>query len=495
MSQPLLRILLLGSGGRESALAWKLDQSSLVEKIYVLPGNGGTATSSKDPLSKIANISLSVENDYPYLVSIARHLSINFVIPSTNTHIVNGLESHFREAGIPCFGPTKLAAQIEGSKVFAKDFMRRHHIPTAKYRAFSTYEDAVLHMHSLKKHNNFVIKASGLGSRKGVILPSSKGDALEALQSIMVDKVFGSAGDEVIIEDRLFGYEISLLTFSDGIAFSSLSPAQGIFEKNLGPNKGGIGCYAPCISTPRALLEQIDITILAPTFDGLRCEGIPFAGILCTRLMITCEGPKVLDYKARFGDPETQTLLPLLSRDTDLAEAMRACMDSRLDQVSIQISGYKSSVTVTMASEGYPGPCITGFPITFDERKMRPGLDGTRRFFHAGTQVASDDILRTTGGRVMCVNGTSRTLAEARRIAYAGVGIVEFEGAFWRKDIAGTEEDEGLGRRNSGRSNSSSSSISSSSSSKDTSDSKGSARKDSTSSAVSSADSILLEKL
>ena len=444
MSQPLLRILLLGSGGRESALAWKLEQSPLIEKIYVLPGNGGTE--AKDSSSRIVNISLAVETDYAYIVKIAEHLKINFVIPGTDIHVVNGIESFFHAAKIPCFGPTKLAAQIEGSKAFAKDFMECHHIPTAKYRTFSTYNAAESYINSLKRHDDIVIKASGLSNGTGLMLPTTKDDALLALQSIMVDNLWSSDGSTTIIEERLEGHEFSLLTFSDGITFKSLPPAQAykhIGENGHSPNIGGIGCYAPCTDiVSRDLLDQIDITILGPTFDGLRSEGIPFAGMLFTSIIITPDGPKVLDYNAHFGDPEAQTLLPLLSSDTDLAEVMLACTNSRLDQVPLYTSSHKSSVTIVMASAGYPGPYLQGLPITIDENKMRPGLSGTKRLFHAGTQVGDDGILRTHGGKVMCVNATGRSLEEARRCAYAGVRTVMFDGAVWRRDVAGTESGE-----------------------------------------------------
>ncbi|KAI9870253.1 MAG: Bifunctional purine biosynthetic protein ade1, partial [Pleopsidium flavum] len=313
-----LRILLIGNGGREHALAWRLSQSPRVDVIYVAPGNGGTASGS---LRNVSNISSPKADDFQGLMIFAKEHNVNLVVPGPEAPIVDGIERYVRAAGIRCFGPTKAAARMEGSKAFSKDFMARHRIPTAEYENFNDYEAAKKYLDSLK--HNVVLKASGLAAGKGVIIPSSKQEAHDALKNIMLKKEFGAAGNEVVIEEYLEGEELSFLTFSDGYTIKSLPPAQDhkrIFDGDEGPNTGGMGCYAPTKIASKALIDEVHRTILQPTIDGMRKEGFPFVGILFTGLMVTNSGPKTLEYNVRFGDPETQTLLPLMSADTDLAE-------------------------------------------------------------------------------------------------------------------------------------------------------------------------------
>ncbi|KAI9824988.1 MAG: Bifunctional purine biosynthetic protein ade1 [Sarea resinae] len=420
-----LRILIVGNGGREHALAWKLNQSPRVDVIYVVPGNGGTASG----LDKVANVDDVRPDDYPGLVSLARKHGINLVVPGPEAPLVDGIEGYFRAVGIRCFGPSKAAAQMEGSKTFSKDFMSRHRIPTAEYTNFSNYDAAKEYLDAVQ--HNVVIKASGLAAGKGVIIPTTKREAHDALKEIMLDHEFGSAGDEVVIEEFLEGDELSILTFSDGYTIRSLPPAQDhkrIFDGDQGPNTGGMGCYAPTTIASGTLIEEINRTILQPTVDGMRKEATPFVGVLFTGLMITKSGPKVLEYNVRFGDPETQTLLPLLSKETDLAEVMLACTEHWLDAVSLQIEP-KFAATVVVAAGGYPGSYAKGTRIELGKVNKNAAL------FHAGTTLVGS-TLKTSGGRVIASSATADDLKTAVEKAYKGVDAISFDKMQYRKDIA-----------------------------------------------------------
>ncbi|CAG8537459.1 281_t:CDS:10 [Ambispora gerdemannii] len=404
-----LRILLVGSGGREHALAWKLAQSPLVETIYVSPGNGGTAKR----LNKVSNVNIGV-SDFSKLTEFALNNHVNFVIPGPEQPLVEGIQS---------------AAVMEGSKTFSKNFMKKHNIPTAAYKNFSDYEKAKAYLNSIS--HKIVIKASGLAGGKGVLIPTNKQEALEALKELMVDRAFGSAGDEVVIEEFLEGQELSVLSFSDGYTIIPLPPAQDhkrIFDGDLGPNTGGMGCYCPTpIATPE-LITEIKNTILMPTISGMRRDGFPFVGMLFTGLMITSSGPKVLEYNVRFGDPETEAVLPLLSDDTDLAEIMLACTEGRLDSVHISTKpGF--AATVIIAAGGYPGKYSKGKEITI--HNIAPDT----LIFHAGTSILNDKLV-TSGGRVLAVSGVASTLREAVDNVYETVKLINFENLFYRNDIA-----------------------------------------------------------
>lgn len=336
---------------------------------------------------------------------------------------------------------------MEGSKAFAKDFMKRHQIPTAQYENFTDYEAARKYLDSV--NHDVVIKASGLAAGKGVIIPTSKEEAHAALREVMLDHQFGAAGDEVVIEEYLEGDELSILTFSDGYTIKSLPPAQDhkrVFDGDKGPNTGGMGCYAPTRIASKEVLEEIDRVIVQPTINGMRREGscvyltfspsnltfdklgFPFVGILFTGLMMTKNGPKVLEYNVRGGDPETQTILPLLSDDTDLAEVMVACTEHWLDGVTIKVEP-KFSTTVIAVAEGYPGSYAKGRPITLD------AVPEDTMVFHAGTTLV-DNVLKTSGGRVIAATAVASTLEEAVRKSYVGISTIHFEGMFYRKDIA-----------------------------------------------------------
>ncbi|RDW70214.1 hypothetical protein BP5796_08611 [Coleophoma crateriformis] len=419
-----IRILLVGNGGREHTLAWKLAQSPRVESIIAVPGNGGTST-----CPKVTNNETVKADDYPGLVALAKKHNVNLVVPGPEAPLVDGIEGFFREAGIRCYGPSKSAARMEGSKTFSKDFMKKHNIPTAAYENFSDYEAARKYLDTI--NHNVVIKASGLAAGKGVIIPTTKEEAQEALKEIMLQKEFGTAGDEVVIEEFLEGDELSILSFSDGYTIRSLPPAQDhkrIFDGDQGPNTGGMGCYAPTNIATKELVEEIERTILQPTIDGMRKDRFPFIGTLFTGLMITKNGPKCLEYNVRFGDPETQTLLPLLSKSTDLAEIMIACTEGWLDAVSVEVDA-KSSATVVVAAGGYPGNYAKGTPMQVD----LPAAD--TNIFHAGT-VIKDGQLQQSGGRVIAAQAVAENLEEAVKKAYVGVNCIKFDNMFFRKDIA-----------------------------------------------------------
>ncbi|KAI2642612.1 phosphoribosylamine--glycine ligase [Xylaria nigripes] len=425
LSSNPLRVLLIGNGGREHAIAWKLSQSPLVESIIAVPGNGGTATCPKTT----NNTSVSAE-DFPALLDLARKSNINFIVPGPEAPLVAGAVDFFQDAGIKCFGPSKAAAHMEGSKTFSKDFMKKHNIPTAAYENFSDYEKARQYLDSVQ--HNVVIKASGLAAGKGVIIPATKDEAHKALKEIMQNKEFGSAGDEVVIEEFLTGDELSILTFSDGYSIKSLPPAQDhkrVGDGDTGLNTGGMGCYAPTnIATPQ-LVAQIDREIIQPTIDGMRKDEMPFKGILFTGLMITSSGPKVLEYNVRFGDPETQTVLPLLSDETDLAKIMLACSNGYLDSVSIKVKD-EFSTTVVVAAGGYPESYAKGDEITVQTPPSGVNI------FHAGTKLV-DGKLQTAGGRVIAASATaSQSLRAAVDKAYEGVKHIQFKNMYYRKDIA-----------------------------------------------------------
>ena len=421
-----LKVLLIGNGGREHALAWKLAQSSRIETIFAVPGNGGTAT-----LPKTQNVTSVSASDFPALVQFAQSNGVNLVVPGPEQPLVDGVEGFFRAAGIPCFGPSKEAARLEGSKTYSKDFMKKYNVPTAAYENFSDFDKACAYVDSV--NHDIVIKATGLAAGKGVILPQTKEEAKEALKQIMVDKAFGDAGSEVVIEELLLGDELSVLTFCDGYSFRSLPLAQDhkrIFDGDQGPNTGGMGCYAPTNITTKELTDKIDKEILEPTFQGMRREKQPFRGVLFTGLMITPNGPKVLEYNVRFGDPETQTVLPLLSAETDLAEIMLACANGYLDNINITVEP-KFSATVVLAAGGYPGSYAKGTPMAV----TTPPAGST--IFHAGT-VLDGTQLKTSGGRVIAINSVSDSLRSAVDASYAALAanVISFEGAFFRKDIA-----------------------------------------------------------
>ncbi|KAL5535781.1 ADE57 [Sanghuangporus sanghuang] len=419
-----LTILLVGAGGREHALAWKLVQSPIVEKIFAAPGNGGTAQ-----LEKTNNIDISTGPDFTALVNFAVQNNVNLVVPGPEQPLVDGIESAFRKVGIPVFGPSAKAATMEGSKAFSKDFMARHNIPTANYKTFSAsqFDEAAEYVKTCGFQ--VVLKADGLAGGKGVLIPQTIDEAIAGLRDIMVSNVFGKAGSQVVIEEYLTGAELSILAFCDGYTVVPLPAAQDhkrVGDGDTGPNTGGMGAYAPApVATPQ-IMERIMREILQPTIDGMRREGFPFVGLLFTGLMLTESGPKVLEYNVRFGDPETEAVLLLL--ESDLASILLACVERRLDSVEVKIRpGFAASVVI--ASEGYPGSYAKGKRIEIGD--VPSGI----QVFHAGTSQKDGNVV-TSGGRVLVVSAAAPSVKEAVDLAYKGVKKISFEGAYYRKDIA-----------------------------------------------------------
>ncbi|KZT36603.1 phosphoribosylamine--glycine ligase [Sistotremastrum suecicum HHB10207 ss-3] len=420
-----LRILLIGAGGREHALAWKLSRSSLVEHIYVAPGNGGTGQETK-----CSNVNISA-SDFPELVAFAFEKNVNLVLPGPEQPLVDGVESAFRAVGIPVFGPTEKAARMEGSKAFAKDFMARHSIPTAQFRVFKStqYEEAVKYVQTCG--HPVVLKASGLAAGKGVLIPQSIDETIDGLRQIMKDAVFGQAGSEVVIEEFLTGPELSVLAFSDGYTIRALPAAQDhkrIGENDTGPNTGGMGAYSPAPVATSAVMNQIMKEALQPTIDGMRKDGFPFVGLLFSGFILSPSGPRLLEYNVRFGDPETEALMLLLDESTDLAAILLASVEHRLDFVDINIRP-GVAVSVVLASQGYPGSYPKGKAIEISS--VPEGVV----VFHAGTDVKSGQLV-TSGGRVIAVSAYGENLRQALDLAYAGVDAVKFEGKTYRRDIA-----------------------------------------------------------
>lgn len=424
-----LNILVLGNGGREHALVWKLAQSASVSTIYVAPGNGGTAT--VENVVNVPELSPSPEN-FSALKEFVLEKNIGLVVPGPEQPLVDGITQVFQSIGIPVFGPSAKAAIFEGSKTFSKDFMQKHNIPTARYANFDDYEAAKAYLE--KVDYQVVLKADGIAAGKGVLIPTTQEEAQEALKIIMVERQFGDAGKSVVIEEFLEGDEISILTISDGYSYFNLPPAQDhkrIGENDTGLNTGGMGAYAPApVATPK-LLEQIDKTIVKPSIDGMRKDKLPFVGVLFTGIILTKNGPKVLEYNVRFGDPETQTVLPLLTEDTDLAQVFLAAAEHRLDSVDIKIKDNCYATTVVLAAGGYPESYKKGDEITVDSSKIPTDT----YIFHAGTKSDNGKVY-TNGGRVIASSAVAPTLKEAVDKAYEGVESVQFSNRYFRKDIA-----------------------------------------------------------
>lgn len=407
----------MGSGGREHALAWKVAQSPRLTALFVAPGNAGTAA---------YNIDIAAD-ETERMVAFATEQQLDLVIIGPEVPLAAGLADALGSAGIKVFGPSRAAAEIESSKAFSKAFMLRHHIPTARFATFTDHDTAREHLSTVDYP--VVIKASGLAAGKGVVIPSTANEALEALAAIMLDHEFGSAGDEVIIEERLCGEEVSLLCFTDGVALAAMPPAQDhkrLLDGDRGPNTGGMGAYAPAPICPPELAEEFAHSVLQRAIDGLRAEGRPFLGVLYAGLMLTPDGPRVLEFNCRLGDPETQVLLPLLH--SDLLTIAEACVDGRLADTEVKWNS-GAAASVMIASDGYPGKYESGRVIS--------GLDASFEqavVFHAGTKVVAADTL-TAGGRVLAVTGWGTTIAEALQHAYAPIGAIKFDGMQYRTDI------------------------------------------------------------
>lgn len=416
-----MRILVIGGGGREHALVWKLASSPRVEQIYCAPGNPG--------IGKIAECVQININDNAELVKFAIDHKINLTVVGPEAPLANGVVDEFVANGLKIFGPSKAAAQIEGSKAFAKDLMKKYQIPTAGFEVFT---DPALARQYVEQHGApIVVKADGLAAGKGVIVAMTLDEAFEAIDDIMCDKAFGAAGSQVVIEDYISGEEASLLAFTDGKTIIPMLAAQDhkrIYDGDQGPNTGGMGAYAPAPVVTDLIRQQVITEVLQPTIAAMEKEGCPYQGCLYAGLMITDAGLKVIEFNARFGDPETQVVLPLL--DSDLTVIMEACADGTLADAHIK---WKSgaAVCVVLAAEGYPA--------AYRKEDIIDGLEQAEQeealVFHAGTKL-SDGHVVTGGGRVLGVTAVASDLLNAVNKTYDAVGKISFNGMQYRRDIA-----------------------------------------------------------
>jgi phosphoribosylamine--glycine ligase len=415
-----IKILVIGGGGREHTLVWKLAQSPKVKEIFVAPGNAGTASIAR-------NLDIKAD-DIEALARTAAVEKIDLTVVGPEAPLAEGIADQFLIRGLQVFGPTRQATEIESSKVFAKALMQKYNIPCAESASFSDYNKAKDYVK--QQQPPIVVKADGLAAGKGVILADSTADALDALSLIMEKKAFGAAGDKVIIEEYLTGREMSTFAFTDGhtvVPMNSACDYKAAYDGNQGPNTGGMGSYSPPPFLTPALAETVREKIMVPTVEAMHDEGRPYRGVLYGGLMIADSQPKVLEFNARFGDPETQVTLPLL--ETDLVDIMLAVNDNKLGTLKVEWSR-DACVGVVMASGGYPRSYKTGFPIS--------GLDGLDRdimVFHAGTRLEGGEIV-TGGGRVLAVVAMGKTIAEAREKVYNNISQINFEGCHYRKDIA-----------------------------------------------------------
>ncbi|MEN8614541.1 phosphoribosylamine--glycine ligase [Dehalogenimonas sp. THU2] len=413
--------MVIGGGGREHALVWKLKSSPRVTAVFVAPGNGGTAAVAQN---------LDIEpTDFPRLLAAVESNGIDLVVVGPEGPLAAGIVDEFQSRFIPVFGPSRAAAQLEASKSFARSIMEKYAIPCAQGRSFTNYTEAKEYLRN--QALPLVIKADGLAAGKGVSVCATMGEAETALSRIMESRAFGNAGATVVIEECLIGQEMSYLAFTDGKTVLPMPPAcdyKRVFDGNAGPNTGGMGAYCPPpFFTPR-LAAQLDATVMYPVIRALADEGIAYRGVLYAGMMLTDSGPKVLEFNARFGDPETQVIVPRLK--TDLVDIMLHVIDSSLDKINVEWSE-DACVTVVMASGGYPDNYKKGLPIS--------GLDDINSdatVFHAGTKLSNDGRIITAGGRVLSVTGCGQSLDEARRKAYDNIKHIAFDGAHYRRDIA-----------------------------------------------------------
>jgi phosphoribosylamine--glycine ligase len=411
--------LVVGRGGREHAIVWALKKSIRVRQIYCAPGNAGIA--------QLAECVPIGELDFESLSRFALDYAVDLVVVGPDDPLSEGIVDYMEKRGIPVFGPRKNAAILEGSKAFTKQLLKKYNIPTADFETFDRYEDALAYVR--RKGAPIVVKADGLAAGKGVVVARTLDEAEQALKRIMVDKAFGKSGERVVIEQYMQGQEMSILSFVDGTVVRPMVPSQDhkpAFDGDRGPNTGGMGTYAPLPHIPRSVIDEAIESIIKPTAEAMVKEGRPFRGVLYAGLMITPEGPKTVEFNARFGDPEAQVVLPLL--ETDLVDIMLATLNGRLGDMDIRWSD-EAAVCVIMASSGYPGDYEKGFPID--------GLDQVRDslVFHAGT-ATKDGTIVTNGGRVLGVTAKGANIAEARAKAYADVERIRFHGAHYRTDIA-----------------------------------------------------------
>jgi phosphoribosylamine--glycine ligase len=417
-----LKVLVVGNGAREHTIVWKLSQSPKIKELYSAPGNAGTARISE-------NLDINA-GDVKALAKAAQQKAIDLVVVGPEIPLAAGIVDHFESLGIPIFGASKLAAEIESSKVFSKALMQKHNIPCAKSVSFSDYVQAKEYVQ--KQKPPVVIKADGLAAGKGVVVAATIDEALAALTDFMQSKKLGAAANQVLVEEFLNGREMSFFAFSDGtnvVPMVSACDYKRVNDGDQGPNTGGMGSYSPPVFNSLALQKQAMETIMIPTIQAMAQEGRPYRGVLYGGLMVNKDKVKVLEFNARFGDPETQVILPRLK--TDLVDIIMAVIKGKLNQIKIE-STEEACVGVVMASGGYPGNYQIGLPI-----EGLHDVDKDVMVFHAGTKVGAEpwEVL-TNGGRVLTVVAMGKTVAQAREKVYANISRITFEGAHYRKDIA-----------------------------------------------------------
>jgi len=419
-----MNVLIIGGGGREHALAWKIAQSPRVDRIFVAPGNAGTALDAE-------NIDIAT-GDFPKLIQFAKDNQVALTVVGPEAPLADGIVDAFDAERLRVFGPSKAAAELEASKVFCKDLMRGANVPTGDYQTFRGVDPARKYLIQ-REDVPVVVKADGLAAGKGVIVCDDREEALKAVERIAGDKEFGAAGDSFVIEERLFGQEASVLAITDGRTLVTLQPAQDhkpAHDGDKGPNTGGMGAYCPAPLVTDDMLHQIEEHVLVPTVHAMKRGRRPFQGVLYAGLMMTQQGPKVLEYNVRFGDPEAQPLLMRLR--TDLVDVLEATIDGRLEELGSLQWDPRPSVCVVMASEGYPGSYKKGHPIRgLEEAAKLPDV----KVFHAGTALADGQTV-TSGGRVLGVTALGDTIAKAKLQAYTAVKSIRWDGAWCRKDIS-----------------------------------------------------------
>lgn len=418
-----MQVLIIGSGGREHALAWKVAQNPQVETIYVAPGNAGTALEHK-----VQNVNIGI-TDIPALVAFAQDKAIELTIVGPEAPLVIGVVDAFRAAGLPIFGPTQGAAQLEGSKAFTKDFLARHNIPTAAYANFTEIEPALAYVR--EKGAPIVVKADGLAAGKGVIVAMTLQEAEDAIQDMLAGNAFGSAGSRVVVEEFLDGEEASFIVMVDGENALPMATSQDhkrVGDADTGPNTGGMGAYSPAPVVTQEIHDRVMREVIYPTVRGMAAEGNTYTGFLYAGLMIDKTGaPKVIEYNCRFGDPETQPIMMRLQ--SDLVELCQAAIAGKLDQVESKWDP-RASIGVVLAAGGYPGDYAKGDVISGLPTQDTAG----QKVFHAGTETQGDQVV-TNGGRVLCATALGNTVLEAQQRAYQLADQINWNGMFCRRDI------------------------------------------------------------
>jgi phosphoribosylamine---glycine ligase len=420
----VMNILIVGNGGREHALAWKITQSPRAERVFVAPGNGGTDCDGE-------NVNIS-PLDFDALIRFAKENRVGLTVVGPESPLAAGIVDAFESAGLRAFGPHRAAAELEASKVFCKNLLRQADVPTAEYQTFDDADDAVKFLEN-REDVPVVVKADGLAAGKGVVVCSNRNEAVRAVEQLARKKVFGVAGNQIVIEERLDGQEASVLAITDGQTILTLQPAQdhkAAYDGDIGPNTGGMGAYCPASLVDDDMLHWIEEHILVPTVHTMKRARRPFRGVLYAGLMVTKQGPKVLEYNVRFGDPECQPLLMRLK--TDLVDILEAAVDGRLDRIGPLEWDPRPAVCVVMASQGYPGAYEKGHPIRgLLAAESLPDV----KIFHAGTALRDGEVI-TDGGRVLSVTALGENIAKAKLNVYRAIKCIRWPGAWCRKDIS-----------------------------------------------------------